>query len=113
MSKSVESSSRLVSQDERYEDIPVLSINLADCLNVILQRVASASVTVDKQLISSIGRGILVFAAVAPKDTQQEVDKMVSKILRMKLWPDENGVNVCLILRKMYPPLILSYNDCV
>ena len=56
---------------------------------------ASASVSVDKQLVSSIGRGILVLAAVARNDTQQEVEKMVIKILKMKLWSDENGANVC------------------
>jgi hypothetical protein len=60
----------------------------------ILQRVVSASVTVDKQLVSSIGRGVLVFAAVAPNDTLKEVDAMASKVLKMKLWPDENGANV-------------------
>lgn len=69
---------------------------MADLVSkVILQRVASASVSVDTQLVSSIGRGVLVLAAVARNDTQQEVDKMVSKILKMKLWSDESGANVC------------------
>ena len=52
---------------------------------------ASASVTVDKQLISSIGKGVLVFAAVTPTDTAHEVDRMAAKILRYKLWPDVAG----------------------
>ena len=54
----------------------------------------SASVTVDKQLISSIGKGILVFAAVAPRDTETEVDALASKVLRMCLWDDEAGGRV-------------------
>ncbi|KAL8906776.1 MAG: hypothetical protein Q9207_001831 [Kuettlingeria erythrocarpa] len=57
----------------------------------ILQRVASASVTVDAQLVSSIGRGVLVFAAVAPEDTTKEVESMAAKVLKMKMWPDEAG----------------------
>jgi D-tyrosyl-tRNA(Tyr) deacylase len=60
----------------------------------ILQRVASASVTVDKQLVASIGRGVLVFAAVAPGDTEREIEAMAAKVLKMKLWPDEHGLNV-------------------
>ena len=59
----------------------------------ILQRVASASVTVDKQLISSIGRGVLVFAAIGPNDTQKEAETMASKVLKMRLWPDASGNN--------------------
>jgi D-tyrosyl-tRNA(Tyr) deacylase len=61
----------------------------------ILQRVASASVTVDNHLVSSIEKGVLVFAAVAADDTQKEVESMASKVLKMKLWPDESGATVC------------------
>ncbi|KAF2841907.1 D-tyrosyl-tRNA deacylase-like protein [Patellaria atrata CBS 101060] len=57
----------------------------------VIQRVKSASVTVDGQLISSIGKGILVFAAVAKEDTQIEVESMASKVLKVKLWDDEKG----------------------
>ncbi|MCJ1399363.1 D-tyrosyl-tRNA(Tyr) deacylase [Xylographa trunciseda] len=60
----------------------------------VLQRVLSASVTIDKQLISSIGCGILVFAAVERDDTRQEVEAMASKVLKLKLWPDDTGGTV-------------------
>lgn len=60
----------------------------------ILQRVASASVTVDSQLVSSIGKGILVFAAVAADDTKKEVESMAAKVLKLKMWPDETGGTV-------------------
>lgn len=50
--------------------------------------------TVDKELVSNIGRGILVFAAVAPGDTEKEVDSLANKILKMKLWDDEAGGRV-------------------
>ncbi|KAG8677517.1 hypothetical protein FPOAC1_003540 [Fusarium poae] len=48
-------------------------------MKVILQRVLSASVTVDKEMISSIGKGVLAFAAVAPGDTEKEADLMAAK----------------------------------
>jgi D-aminoacyl-tRNA deacylase len=60
----------------------------------VLQRVASASVTVDKDLISSIGRGILVFAAIGPNDTRKDAETMAAKVLKMKMWPDESGSSV-------------------
>lgn len=61
----------------------------------------SGSVTVEKELVSSIGRGVLVFAAVAPGDTEKEMETMANKVLRMKLWDDDAGGRVC-------PPLLVS-----
>ncbi|KAH8197798.1 hypothetical protein TruAng_008045 [Truncatella angustata] len=50
-----------------------------------------ASVTVEKEVVSSIGKGVLVFAAVAPGDTEKEADSLANKILKMRLWDDEKG----------------------
>ena len=60
----------------------------------VLQRVASASVTVDSVLVSSIGKGVLVFAAVAKDDTRKEVESMAAKVLKLKMWPDDTGGTV-------------------
>ncbi|KAF7508430.1 hypothetical protein GJ744_009283 [Endocarpon pusillum] len=60
-------------------------------MKAILQRVASASVSVDTKLISSIERGVLVFAAIGPDDTKKDAESMASKVLKMKMWPDETG----------------------
>ncbi|KAI0114489.1 D-Tyr tRNAtyr deacylase-like domain-containing protein [Nemania sp. FL0031] len=60
-------------------------------MKAILQRVLSASVTVDKEVVSSIGKGVLVFAAVAPGDTQKEADSLAAKVLKLKLWDDDAG----------------------
>ena len=65
-------------------------------ISAIIQRVLSASVTVDKQLISSIGKGVLVFAAVAPEDTRKDAESMASKVLKLKMWPDEAGGTVSI-----------------
>lgn len=64
----------------------------------ILQRVLSASVTVDKEVVSSIGKGVLVFAAVAPGDTEKEAGSLAAKVLKLKLWDDDdNGGRVILL----------------
>ncbi|KAJ5801110.1 uncharacterized protein N7518_003178 [Penicillium psychrosexuale] len=61
-------------------------------MKVIIQRVKSASVTVDSELVSSIGKGLLVFAGVGKEDTEKEAENIVKKILKAKFWPDENGI---------------------
>ena len=74
----------------------------------ILQRVASASVTVDAQLISSIGKGVLVFAAVAQDDTPKEVESMAAKVLKMRMWPDDAGGTVCLAYSSIFVRTLLD-----
>lgn len=54
-----------------------------------MQRCLSASVTVDSSVVSSIGKGILILAAIGPNDTHKTVESMASKILKMRLWPDD------------------------
>ncbi|KAM7198614.1 putative D-tyrosyl-tRNA deacylase [Rhypophila sp. PSN 637] len=48
-------------------------------------------VTVEQEVVSSIGKGILVFAAVAPGDTEKEAESLAAKVLNMKLWDDDSG----------------------
>ncbi|TKA83937.1 hypothetical protein B0A55_00249 [Friedmanniomyces simplex] len=60
-------------------------------MKTVIQRVKSASVTVDGHLISSIAKGVLVFAAVGKDDTPKEAESMASKVLKVKLWEDDQG----------------------
>lgn len=50
--------------------------------------------TVDNQLVSSIGRGLLVLAGVGKGDDEKEADSLISRIMRCRLWPDDNGKQV-------------------
>ncbi|KAH7130324.1 D-Tyr tRNAtyr deacylase-like domain-containing protein [Dendryphion nanum] len=59
-------------------------------MRTVLQRVKNASVTVDGELISQIGKGLLVLAAIEKNDTQKDVDTMAGKILKAKLWDDDS-----------------------
>lgn len=90
----------------------VISTIHIDISAAILQRVISASVSVDKQLVSSIGKGILVFAAVAPGDTEKDADALAAKVLKMRLWDDEAGGRVwetlCLCTSNTFLILINS-----
>ncbi|KAJ5288994.1 hypothetical protein N7478_002024 [Penicillium angulare] len=61
-------------------------------MKIVIQRVKSASVSVDEELISSIGKGLLVFAGIGQEDTEKEAENLVNKVLKAKFWPDDNGV---------------------
>lgn len=77
---------------EKYNHPSALSANnVAEDEQAVIQRVKSASVTVDGQLISTISRGLLVFAAVGKDDSLKEAESMASKVLKVKLWEDEQG----------------------
>lgn len=53
--------------------------------------------TVDSELVSSIGKGLLVFAGIGKEDTEKDAENLVNKVLKAKFWPDENGVQVSQI----------------
>lgn len=57
----------------------------------LLQRVSQASVSVSGREIAAIGRGILVLLAVEPTDAEREVERMSERILKYRIFPDENG----------------------
>lgn len=56
-----------------------------------MQRVESASVSVGGVTTGEIGRGLLVFVGVAAGDSTAAADQMVDKILRLRIFEDENG----------------------
>lgn len=58
---------------------------------MVLQRVKSASVTVDGNLIASIGKGVLAFAAISKDDTLKDCEQSAGKLLKMRLWDDDGG----------------------
>ena len=57
----------------------------------LLQRVGSASVTVDGAVVGSIGRGVLVFAAVQRGDGDAQAERLAKRILTYRMFPDEQG----------------------
>ena len=61
-------------------------------MRVVVQRVAQASVTVDGQICGKIGAGLLVLAGFEAEDSAADLDWMVGKLLRLRLFADEAGV---------------------
>ncbi len=60
-------------------------------MKVLIQRVASASVSVDSQTLGSIGRGFLVLLGVGPDDDRAAVERLVRKMINLRIFADENG----------------------
>ncbi|GAA6041007.1 hypothetical protein JCM8097_000537 [Rhodosporidiobolus ruineniae] len=63
-------------------------------MKAVLQRVKSASVTVDGQVVSSIGRGVLCLIGIGTNDTDHESQWLASKILNLKLFPEDTAGEV-------------------
>ena len=56
-----------------------------------MQKVLNASVTVNKQLISQINQGFLLFIGVEKGDTQTQADFLAKKIANLRIFEDENN----------------------
>jgi D-aminoacyl-tRNA deacylase len=60
-------------------------------MRTILQRVSSACVTVDGVAVGSIGTGVLVFLGVSKTDREEDAGYLAEKIVKLRIFPDENG----------------------
>ncbi len=57
----------------------------------LLQRVTTASVTVEGASVGAIGSGLLVLVAVVPGDTVDHAERLVDRLLRYRVFEDEAG----------------------
>ncbi len=60
-------------------------------MKALIQRVKSSSVTVENQIYSQIGPGLLVFVGVEKGDEKENAVKLADKILNLRIFEDENG----------------------
>lgn len=60
-------------------------------MQVLLQRVLEASVTVEQSVVGQIGRGLLVFICAEHGDTNETSLKMLEKILKLRIFSDHAG----------------------
>ncbi len=66
-------------------------------MKFVVQRVTEASVAVDGKIIGKIGKGFLVLIGVSDSDTKEIADKMVKKLLGLRIFDDENDkINLSL-----------------
>ncbi len=57
----------------------------------LLQRVGKSAVAVCGEEVARIGRGVTIFLGVVEGDGQSDVEKLVSKIVDLRIFPDESG----------------------
>ena len=85
-------------------------------MRAVVQRVKSASVTVDGELVSEIGAGVLVFLGVAHDDTTTELEYIANKVANLRIFEDAEGKMNCSLLETGGAALVVSqftlYGDC-
>ena len=61
-------------------------------MRVVIQRVSAASVTIDGQVKSSIGTGLLILLGIEPADTEADAEWLCKKTASMRIFSDEAGL---------------------
>lgn len=85
-------------------------------MKFLIQRVSKADVKVDDKIIGQIGKGFLVFVGISDSDDKSVADKMIKKLIGLRIFKDENG-KVNLDLKSVDGQLLLIsqftlYADC-
>ncbi len=60
-------------------------------MRFVIQRVTDSSVVIDGETVGKIGKGYLVLIGVSDSDTEAVADKMVKKMIGLRIFEDENG----------------------
>ena len=61
-------------------------------MKTVTQRVQYASVTIDGQVKSKIGKGLLILVGIEDRDTHEDIEWLAKKITNLRIFDDENGV---------------------
>lgn len=61
-------------------------------MKTVTQRVQHASVTIDGQIKSKIGKGLLILVGIEDRDTHEDIEWLAKKITNLRIFDDENGV---------------------
>ncbi|TNF39515.1 MAG: D-tyrosyl-tRNA(Tyr) deacylase [Bacteroidetes bacterium] len=61
-------------------------------MRVVIQRVSKASVTVEGEIISEIGKGMLILVGIEDSDKQEDIDWLANKIIQLRIFDDDQGV---------------------
>src|SRR5437868_104554 len=85
-------------------------------MRAVIQRVSRASVTVDGRVTGAIGKGILIFLAVAKGDEPAQALYLVEKVTGLRIFPDEAGKMNRSVIEVGGALLVVSqftlYGDC-
>lgn len=61
-------------------------------MRAVIQRVREASVTVDDQVIGSVGQGLLIFLGIEDADNEEDIQWLSGKIVNLRIFDDADGV---------------------
>ena len=85
-------------------------------MRFVIQVVSEARVDVEGKTVGKIGKGFMVLAGVSASDTKETADRMVRKMLGLRIFPDENGKTNLSLSQVGRELLIVSqftlYADC-
>ena len=61
-------------------------------MRLVIQRVLEASVTINGEIFSSIGNGLMILVGIDEADNDSDVEWLTSKVVKLRIFDDENGV---------------------
>ena len=61
-------------------------------MRILIQRVSQSSVTIEGKIKSSIGNGLLLFVGIEEADDVEDIEWLVGKICRLRIFDDANGI---------------------
>ncbi len=61
-------------------------------MKIVLQRVSSASVTIDNKVVADIKKGLLVLVGIEDADNQEDINWLATKIANIRIFGDENDI---------------------
>ena len=61
-------------------------------MRVIVQRVKQSSVTIDNQIKSAIGIGLMILVGIGDDDNKEDIDYIVKKVVNLRVFDDADGV---------------------
>lgn len=77
-------------------------------MRVVIQRTTHASVTINGQQKSAIGKGMLILVGIEDSDSTEDIDWLCRKIVNLRIFDDENGVMNRSILETKGDILVVS-----
>ncbi len=77
-------------------------------MRVLIQRVSKASVTVEQQIISSIGKGLLILLGVGHGDGEEQVRFLAEKVANLRIFEDDQGKTNLSVLDVQGEAIVVS-----